>query len=114
MENNYPEEELQNTIRSCIRNFITRNGITRKELADKMGIVEGVVRNYLSTKPISHKTITNFAKALDYPEEFLRKGIPYYKPSDYEVLEKRIDGLWNRNQDLEKRVKTLEDKMRNY
>ena len=77
-----------------------------------MGINEGTVRNYLSKKPISFKTIHRFAEALQYDEDYLMKGLQYYKPSEYESLGKRIDGLWNRYTDLEKRMKTLEEKMK--
>ena len=86
--------ERQSQIRDCIRAYITAKGITKEELAHSMGYSSAqTVHNYLSTKPLSERTIKKFSEALEYPYELLLKGEPYYGPGAYAALEARVAAL---------------------
>ena len=63
------------------------------DLAEKLGLNVQTVNNYMSTKPMSAKTVGRIAAALEYPLELLLRGERYYGPAAYEALEERIRKL---------------------
>ena len=67
--------------------------LTYQDLADKMGLSLQTVNNYMSTKPLTEKTIGKFATALDYPLDLLLRGERYFGPETYADLEARIRRL---------------------
>ncbi len=83
----------QRAVRDCIKSFLQTKGLSYQDLADRLNLKIQTVNNYMSTKPISPKTLGKIAKALDYPEELLLRGERYYGPDAYAELEKRVQEL---------------------
>lgn len=83
----------QNAVRDCIKSYLNSKGLTYRDLAEKLGLNIQTVNNYMSTKPMSAKTVGRIAAALEYPLELLLRGERYYGPAAYEALEERIRKL---------------------
>lgn len=83
----------QNAVRDCIKSYLNSKGLTYRDLAEKLGLNVQTVNNYMSTKPMSAKTVGRIAAALEYPLELLLRGERYYGPAAYEALEERIRKL---------------------
>ena len=82
-----------NVVRDCIKSYLNSKGLTYRDLAEKLGLNVQTVNNYMSTKPMSAKTVGRIAAALEYPLELLLRGERYYGPAAYEALEERIRKL---------------------
>ena len=83
----------QDTVRDCIKSYLLSKGLSYQDLADRLNLKIQTVNNYMSTKPMSQKTIGKIATALDYPRELLIRGERYYGPDAYLELEKRVREL---------------------
>ncbi len=93
LEQPFTETQLSQ-IRDCIRGYMTAKGITAEDLAPLMGYTNSqTIHNYLSTKPISRKTLQKFSQSLEYPYDLLESGQAYYGPGAYAALEARVAAL---------------------
>ncbi len=57
------------------------------------GVSLQTINNYMSTVPMSERTVGKKATALDYPVGMLLRGDRYYGPDPYKALEERIRKL---------------------
>ena len=80
----------QNEVRNCIKAFMQAEGLTYQDLADRMQLSLQTVNNYMSTSPLTERTVGRIAKALNYPVELLMRGERYFGPNTYMDLEARI------------------------
>lgn len=83
----------QEAVRNCIKAYLQANGLTNKDLADRLGITLPSLNNYMSTKPLSEKTIGKIASALNYPYDLLIRGERYLGTNAYQKLEERVRRL---------------------
>ena len=86
-------EVPQELVRECVKSYLQANGLTYQYLADKMGMSLQTINNYMSTQPLSEKTVGRIATALNYPRGLLLRGERYYGPDAYQALEERVKKL---------------------
>ncbi len=86
-------EFSQESVRECVRSYLQANGLSYQYLADKMGVSLQTINNYMSTKPLSEKTVGKIATALDYPVGMLLRGDRYHGPDAYLALAERVRKL---------------------
>ena len=81
----------QERIRACIRSYMAASGLSFQDLAGRMGYTSAqTVQNYLSSKPLSEKTVRRFSEALGYPFGLLLEGKPYHPEDAIARLEERV------------------------
>ena len=83
-------EFSQDLVRECVKSYLQANGLSYKDLADKMGVSLQTINNYMSKTTMSEKTVARIATALDYPQGMLLRGERYYGPDAYKALEERV------------------------
>ena len=95
-------------IRDCVKSYLKSRGMTYRELAERMQLTERTVTNYLSSIPMSAKTVRRISEALDYPYDLLIRGEQYVDPKTREGLEERLRKLEEYCAALEKRIERFE------
>ncbi len=88
-----PNPIPQDKVRNLLRRLMLEKGIDTQELSKKMKLSVGTVANYLSSVEIKPKTARKFADALNYPYDMLIRGESKISRGSYEELERRLDDL---------------------